>query len=64
MLRKFELERSGDVRLVRIDFIGVSGQVFGSRYEVRGDRVETYFDLDAARTRMRMLDQVPTALEG
>ena len=55
MLVRFELERSPAARLFRVDFVGVSGQTCGSRFEVHGPTVETFFDLDAARARLGQL---------
>lgn len=55
MLVRIELERKAAVRLFRVDFVGVSGQTFGSRFEVHGPTVETFFDLDAARARLAQL---------
>lgn len=55
MLIRFELERRPGVRLVRVDFIGVSGQVCGSRFEVHGPTLETFFELEAARARLERL---------
>lgn len=55
MHAQIEMERRGGLRLVRIDFIGVSGQVYGSRFEVHGRTVETFVDLASARARMAEL---------
>lgn len=53
---RFELGRRGEARLIRVDFVGVSGQVFGSRYEVHGPTVETFLDLVDARARLADFD--------
>lgn len=54
-MMRIELERRAGARLLRVDFVGVSGQVCGSRFEVHGTDVETFFDLDAARARLDQL---------
>ena len=58
MLVRFELERKALARLFRVDFVGVSGQTCGSRFEVHGPTVETFFDLDAARARLDQLSDL------
>ena len=55
MVVRFEIERREMARLVRVDFVGVSGQTCGSRFEVHGPTVETFFDLGAARARLDQL---------
>lgn len=49
MLIHTELERSGAWTLVRRQFVGVSGQVCGATYELRGPRPGLFGDLAEAR---------------
>ena len=56
---RFEIDRRGDVRLIRVDFVGVSGQICGCRFEVHGPRVETFLDLAEARARLERLAPSP-----
>lgn len=60
-MMRIELARRAGARLLRVDFVGVSGQVCGSRFEVHGTDVETFFDLEAARARFDQLADAPSS---
>lgn len=55
MLLRRELERRGDITLIQSQFIGVSGQVCGTTYEVTGPRPGQFCSLAEAR---RIFDRV------
>jgi len=58
MLLRRELERRGDVTLVQSQFVGVSGQVCGTTYEITGPEAAHFCDLLEAR---RIFDQMTRA---
>lgn len=58
MLLRRELERRGDITLIQSQFIGVSGQVCGTTYEVTGPRPGQFCELAEAR---RIFDRVSRA---
>lgn len=49
MLLRRELERRGDFTLVQSQFIGVSGQVCGTTYEITGPEPGHFHELFEAR---------------
>lgn len=61
MLVRFELERRAGARLLRVEIVGVSGQICGSRFEVHGPTIETFLDLDAARAHLDRLVEGPAS---
>lgn len=53
MVIKRELSRSGDRLLTEIQFVGVSGQVCSTRYEIDGPEKLYFSDRAEAETAMR-----------
>jgi hypothetical protein len=61
MLVRVELERRGEARLYRVDFVGISGQVCGSRFEVHEQEVEVFPQRAEAEARLADLTKERTA---
>lgn len=61
MRRRVQLARLGRWTLTRVEFVGVSGQVCSTRFELTGPETLTFFKLSEAETALQKRAAADTA---